>query len=209
MIPDGPEKSDRIGPVTTHRLVLRLVLETDAAAIHRFRSDPEATLYLSHDPLSEEANRERLAEAVALHTASTPEWFNYSWAIVLRESGEVIGDARTWNTAKLAPAGSIAPGRHPIDHAALAYVLHPDHQRQGYGREAAAALVRWLFARSRTSTIVAGAYGPNTASIRLLRGLGFEEDPSLLTDLPGSGKGFPLMMFRLDRKLTSQQDSAG
>jgi RimJ/RimL family protein N-acetyltransferase len=188
-----------VGPLVTERLLLRLVLDSDAAAIHRFRGNPAATTYLSHGPLTAEANRGRLAEALALSAASSPEWFNYSWAIVLRESGEIVGDARTWNSSRLTPSGEVAAGRHPVRHAALAYVVHPDHQHQGYGREAAAALVKWLFAASGTSTVVAGVYEPNTPSIRLLQSLGFQQDPALQTDQQSSGKGFPLLMFRLDR----------
>lgn len=187
------------GPLATERLVLRPVLASDAAAIHRFRGNPAATRYLSHDPLSEEANRDRLAAAVALQAASTPELFNYSWAITLRESGEVIGDARTWNSSNLSPAGVLETGKHPVHHAALAYVLHPDHQHHGYAREAAAALVKWLFTERRIGTIVAAAYEPNTPSISLLRALGFQDDPDLLTDQPTTGKPYPLLMFRLDR----------
>ncbi|WP_181365216.1 GNAT family N-acetyltransferase [Arthrobacter sp. HMWF013] len=189
---------DGIGPLVTARLALRLVRASDAAAIHRFRGNPAATTYLSHGPLTEEANRERLVAAMALSEASMAPWFNHSWAIVLQESGEVVGDARTWNTAELTPAGVLAPGRHPAHHAALAYVLHPDHQHQGYGREAAAALVDWLFTGSSISTIVAGVYEPNTPSIRLLQSLGFRKDPAL-TDQPAGGKRFPLIMFSLDR----------
>jgi RimJ/RimL family protein N-acetyltransferase len=195
---------DGIGPLVTARLALRLVRDSDAGAIHRFRGNPAATTYLSHGPLTEKANRERLAAAMALSEASTPPWFNHSWAIVLQESGEVVGDARTWNTADLTPAGVLAPGRHPAHHAALAYVLHPDHQHQGYGREAAGALVDWLFTDSSISTIVAGVYEPNTPSIRLLRSLGFRKDPAL-TDQPAGGKDFPLFMFSLDRPVSSSE----
>nr|WP_066287181.1 GNAT family N-acetyltransferase [Arthrobacter sp. B6] len=143
-------------------------------------------------------NGERLAELLALCDASTGEWFNYGWAITLRASGEVIGDARTWNSTARTAAGVLAPGKHPVQHAALAYVLHTDYHRQGYGREAAGALVSWLFAERRTSTVVAAAYEPNTPSIRLLRSLGFSPDPAIPTDRDTAGKGFPLLMFRLD-----------
>ncbi|WP_461174918.1 GNAT family N-acetyltransferase [Arthrobacter sp. Z1-9] len=85
-------------PLVTERLVLRLIDGSDEAAIHQYRSDPSVTEYLSHGPLTAEANRERLRQLLALGTASNGEWFNYGWAITLRESGEVIGDARTWNS---------------------------------------------------------------------------------------------------------------
>jgi RimJ/RimL family protein N-acetyltransferase len=187
-----------IVPLVTERLLLRLVEPSDAAAIHRFRGDPSATRYLSHDPLTPAANGERLAELLALRQASSREWFNYGWAITLRESDEVIGDARTWNSTALTEAGVLSRGKHPVQHAALAYVLHPDFHRQGYGREAAAALVNWLFAERNISTVVAGVYAPNTPSIRLLRSLGFQQDGITPADQTTAGKDYPLLMFHLD-----------
>ena len=189
---------EEIGPLVTERLTLRPAEIRDAAAIHRFRGDPAATRYLSHGPLTVEANLERLEEVVALRAASTCQWFNYGWAITLRTSGEVVGDARTWNSTVLETAGVLSPGKHPFQHAALGYVLHPDHHHHGYGREAAAALVNWLFAERGISTVVARAYEPNTASIKLLRSLGFKQDPAVPTDQDTAGKGYPMLMFHLD-----------
>jgi [ribosomal protein S5]-alanine N-acetyltransferase len=187
-----------IMPLVTERLVLRLVEGSDEAAIHGYRSNPATTRYLSHEPLSVAANRERLTELLALARASTGAWFNYCWAITLRKSGEMIGDARTWNSTAVSGPGILAPGRHPAGHAALAYVLHPDYHHHGYGREAAAALVTWLFTQRGIQTIAATVYEPNNPSIRLLRSLGFRPDPALPTHQESAGKGFPLLMFRLD-----------
>lgn len=187
-----------IRPLVTDRLVLRLVDAADEDAIHQYRRDPAATRYLSHDPLDAEANRERLMQLLALGKASTGQWFNYGWAITLRSSGQVIGDARTWNSTALTEAGVLAPGEHSAGHAALAYVLAPGHQHRGYGREAAAALVAWLFTRCEVSTIVAAVYEPNSASIRLLQSLGFQRDPAVPSHQDAAGKAFPLLMFRLD-----------
>jgi ribosomal-protein-alanine N-acetyltransferase len=187
-----------ISPLVTERLVLRLVDRLDEDAIHKYRSDPAATQYLSHAPLTVGANRERLAQLLALGEASTGQWFNYGWAITLRDTGEMIGDARTWNSTALAATGVLAPGTHPAEHAALAYVLRPDHQHQGYAREAAAALVKWLFTQRGIGSVVAAVHEPNNASIRLLQSLGFRRDPAVPSDQDTTGKGFPLLMFRLD-----------
>ncbi|MDQ0925030.1 ribosomal-protein-alanine N-acetyltransferase [Pseudarthrobacter sp. W1I19] len=189
---------DEIEPLVTERLVLRLVEGSDEAAIHSYRSNPAATRYLSHEPLSVEANRERLKELLVLAEASAGAWFNYCWAITLRQSGEVIGDARTWNSTAVSGPGMLAPGRHPAGHAALAYVLHPDYQHHGYGREAAAALVTWLFAQRRIKIIAATVYEPNRPSIQLLRSLGFQPDAVPPEYQESAGKGLPLLMFRLE-----------
>ncbi|MFF1254092.1 GNAT family N-acetyltransferase [Pseudarthrobacter sp. NPDC058329] len=189
---------EEIRPLVTDRLVLRLVDGSDEDAIHQYRSDPAATQYLSHAPFDAEANRERLLQLLALGKASTGQWFNYGWAITLRDSGQVIGDARTWNSTALTEAGVLAPGEHAAGHAALAYVLNPSHQHRGYGREAAAALVSWLFTRCGVSTIVAAVYEPNRASVRLLQSLGFQRDTAVPSHQDTAGKAFPLLMFRLD-----------
>lgn len=193
---------EAIVPLVTERLILRPVEASDAAAIHRFRGDPAATRYLSHAPLTVEANDARLSALLALRTASTGEWFNYSWAITLRMSGEVIGDARTWNCTALSPAGTLSAGKYPASNAALAYVLGPDHHHHGYGREAAGALVKWMFEERRISTIVAGVYEPNTQSIKLLRSLGFKQQP-IVPAGPDSAdpvppKNYPLLTFTLE-----------
>jgi ribosomal-protein-alanine N-acetyltransferase len=190
--------SSEIMPLLTERLVLRLVKDSDEAAIHSYRSNPAATRYLSHEPLSVEANRERLTELLALAEASTGTWFNYCWAITLRQSGNVIGDARTWNSTAVSGQGVPAPGKHPAGHAVLAYVLHPDYHHHGYAREAAAALVTWLFTRG-INTVAAAVYEPNTPSLRLLRSLGFQSDPVLPADVERAGKDLPLLTFRLNR----------
>ena len=189
---------EEIVPLVTKRLMLRPAEMRDAAAIHGFRGDPAATRYLSHGPLTAEANRQRLEDVLALRTASTSKWFNVGWAICLRTSGEVVGDARTWNSTVLDAAGVLSAGKHPFQHAALGYVLHPNHQHRGYGREAAGALVNWLFAERGISTVVAGVYEPNTPSIRLLRSLGFQQHPVPPAEQDTAGKGYPMLTFHLD-----------
>lgn len=189
---------ETIAPLATERLTLRLLSRSDAAALHRFRGDPVATRFLSHDALTTEANFRRLEERLAQAGASTSEWFNYGWAIVLTESGEVIGDGRTWNSAALPVAGVLPPGNLPVDQASLGYVLHPDYHHQGYGREAAGALVRWLFGARGISTVFAGVFEPNIASVSLLRSLGFTQDRHFPAEQDKTGKGLPSLRFRLD-----------
>ncbi|WP_457965517.1 GNAT family N-acetyltransferase [Arthrobacter sp. D1-29] len=185
-------------PIETERLTLRLLTPADAAAVHSFRGDEAVTRFLSHGPLTAEENRVRLEEVVERAAVSTHEWFHYGWAITLRETGQLIGDGRTWNSAGSPARGTLTPGRLPSHQASLGYVLHPHYQGRGYGREAAGALVQWLFRELGVSTVFAGVYEPNTASIRLLRHLGFTRDGYVAPELDKFGKGFPSLMFRLD-----------
>ena len=180
--------------IVTERLELRLVAEADAAALRGFRGHPGAVRYLSHHPLTAGQTDRLLAELLVRAERSTADWFHYAWAVVLRSTGTVIGDARTWNTAE-----PPLPGGIPADFASLGYLIHPDHHGKGYGSEAAGALVRWLFTRRGTNAIYAGVYEPNTASRRLLEGLGFVQDHYFTAAQDTHGKGLASWRYRLDR----------
>ncbi|MET4095436.1 RimJ/RimL family protein N-acetyltransferase [Arthrobacter sp. UYCu712] len=135
-------------PISTDRLLLLPLTNGDAEAVLRFRGHPEATRYVSHEPLGSEENRVRLRQLLAAAESSCADWFNFGWAIELKATGQVIGDARTWNTA--APP---APGGIPADWASLGYIVHPDQHGRGLGRRRQAA---W-----------SGGCSPNMASKQL------------------------------------------
>ena len=186
--------SGTAGVLLTERLLLRPLTADDAGALLRFRGLQSATKYLSHGPLTPRQNRARLQETLSAAESSTTEWFHFGWAIELRTTGEVVGDGRTWN-AEEPPAA----GRIPVDSASLGYVLHPDHQGAGLGREAAGALVGWLFSVRGSRTIFAGVYEPNLPSRRLLEGLGFRKDRFFPVADDTAGKQLPSWRYRLDR----------
>ena len=181
-------------PVLTSRLRLRLLEPGDAAVVHGLRSLPDATRYLSHGPFTEEESAAWLRQQLARGAASTLEHFNLSWAITLRESGHVIGNIRAWNTPEPPSPGPLEPG-----FASFGYVLHPDHHGRGYGREAAAAMVEWLFTERGTRTALAGVYEPNLPSRRLLESLGFTPDRHFTAAQDQHGKNLPSIRYRLDR----------
>ncbi|WP_052500468.1 GNAT family N-acetyltransferase [Arthrobacter sp. SPG23] len=180
--------------LVTERLELRLLAHTDAAALRAFRGNPDAVRYLSHHALTAGQTDRLLADLLARAERSTAEWFHYGWAVVLRSTGAVIGDGRTWNTTE-----PPLPGGVPARCANLGYLLHPDHHGKGYGLEAAGALVRWLFTERGTHTIYAGVYEPNTASRRLLESLGFTQDHYFTASQDTYGKALASWRYRLDR----------
>ncbi len=183
-----------IQPILTDRLELRPLTSLDTAALQTFRGHPDAVRYLSHGALTAEQTGQLLAGLQARAEQSTAEWFHFGWAIVLRSAGTVIGDGRTWNTAEPPMPGSL-----PVRFASLGYLLHPDHHRNGYGREAAGALVRWLFTERGTDVVYAGVYEPNAASQRLLENLGFVRDRYFTASQDTHGKGLPSWRYRLDK----------
>jgi ribosomal-protein-alanine N-acetyltransferase len=181
-------------PILTARLELRPLRYDDAGALLSFRGHPEAVRYLSHEALTPEKTRRLLTDLMSRADDSTPGWFHVGWAVVLRSTGAVIGDGRTWNTPEPPLPGSI-----PAHQASIGYLLHPDYHGMGYGREAAAALVHWLFTRRGCAGVYAGVYEPNVASRRLLESLGFVPDHYFRAEEDSHGKGLPSWRYRLDR----------
>lgn len=190
----GVQPTPPIAPITTDRLVLRPTESSDAPALERIRGSEETTRYLSHEALDPTQVRERIASDQARAAASTTTAFRHAWAIQLRDSGQVIGEASTWTTRNPPEPEHLEPGQ-----AALGYVLDPAFHRQGYGREAALALVDWLFTQRDIRTAFAGVFEPNHASQALLRSLGFTPDLWFTAEQDQSGKGLPSIRFRLDR----------
>ena len=184
----------RPAPIRTERLLLRPLEIQDAAAVLRFRGDPTATQFLSHSALGPEENCARIHRLVEAADSSSVDWFSFGWAIELCETGEVIGDGRTWNSAE-----PPAPGKIPADFGSLGCILHPSHHRRGLGREAAGALVSWLFEQRGTQTVFAGVYEPNLPSRHLLAGLGFRQDRHFTSAQDTTGKNLPSLRYRLDR----------
>jgi|GEM_PF-1302796 len=182
-------------PITTDRLVLRPTEPADAPALARFRGLEETTRYLSHGPLNSTELRARMLADQAHAAVSTFTVFKHTWALQLRSTGQVIGEASTWTTRNPPEPGHLEPGQ-----AALGYVLDPAFHRQGYGREAAQALVDWLFTRRDIRTAFAGVFVQNLASQGLLSSLGFTPDKRFTAEQDQSGKGLASVRFRLNRE---------
>lgn len=83
------------------------------------------------------------------------------WGMVLRDSGEVVGDCGWYG-----PPGDDGE-------VEIGYGLAPAYRRNGYGTEAVRALLGWVAAYDGVRRVVAGTEATNVASRRLLERLGF------------------------------------
>jgi [ribosomal protein S5]-alanine N-acetyltransferase len=140
----------------TTRLLLRRFRPDDAADLYEYLADPRTYRFEPGDPLE----RAR-ADQRAVDMAASPHF----WAIELRSAGKVIGQIYL---------KQIEPPEHLT--CELGYVLSPAYQRQGYGAEAAAALVRQAFTAGGMHRIVAHCNPENTASWKLLEMIGFRRE---------------------------------
>jgi RimJ/RimL family protein N-acetyltransferase len=201
----------------SERLRLRPVTVDDAAAVQSYRGRDDVVRYLTHEPLTLEASQARLRVAVEHWRRYPAEWFNANFAAELLErasdndgagdsasanvsvssgaSGRVIGDLRAWNL-QLDASG---PATESPDVFWIGYALHPEMQGQGYAREAAARMIRWLFDERSARELRAIAWTPNTASISLLEKLGFRIFLELPAEAEEHSKKLPAVHLRLTR----------
>ncbi len=147
-------------PIRTDRLTIRAFTLDDVPAIHAaLYADPDAMHFIG-GPHSLERTRQGIAGYVEHQRAA-----GYSfWAVVLEETGEVIGEA----------------GLYPMNGAGpdieLGYALGSPWWGQGYATEAAGAILRTAFEALGAQRVVAVAKRENTASLHVLEKLGFRNE---------------------------------
>ncbi len=196
----SPVQRPSAGPaLLSERLRLRAVTVDDTAAVQSYRGRDDVVRYLTHEPLSLDATRDRMRVAVEHWRRYPADWFNANFAAELLESGadggRVIGDLRAWNL-ELDASG---PATESPDVFWIGYAFHPDMQGKGYAREAAARMVRWLFDERSARELRAIAWTPNTASITLLEKLGFRIFRELPAEAEEHSTKLPAVHLRLMR----------
>ena len=138
--------------IHTPRLTLGPLREGDKAAlVALFRHDAVKETYMVPDPLDDALADRLFARMMALSHDDT----RYVFGIFL--DGALIG---VLNDTEI-EGGTIEMG----------YALHPNHWNRGYMSEAFAAVIDHLRTRGFT-TVVAGAFEKNTASLRVMQKCG-------------------------------------
>lgn len=143
------------------RILLRPVALTDSEDMYRFVRDPEVTEFLPWQPapdvytvkafLDQQIQRRRRGESLA-------------FAIVLRDSGKVIGSTDLMQLKSVAPAT-----------AELGYILSRPYWGQGIMSEAAALSRDYAFRYLKRRVLIAYADKENIGSCRVLEKLGMTE----------------------------------
>ena len=123
-----------------------------------------------------------LAKQSALVDVTNGEWVS----IAIESGGIVIGDV----AVGLSADGAVAT---------LGYTLAPEHHRQGFAREAVAAVVDALFEHTAVHRIVATLDPENGPSMRLLESTGFQYEGLLRKAVLVRGEWVDDMFFGLLR----------
>ena len=155
------------GRRVTDRLVLRLFVEDDFAALYRMQSDDEVTRWLLWGARSPDEVRAALARKLTDGTLAA-DGDGLSLAVELRETGETIGDAVIILRSVDNQQGEVG------------YIIHPDHQGRGYATETTVALLDIAFDEIELHR-VCGRFEPrNVASGRVLERAGMRREATLI-----------------------------
>jgi ribosomal-protein-alanine N-acetyltransferase len=150
--------------LTTQRLRLRQIQESDAEAVHALKIDAEVTKRFGEDP---HGTLEETRTWIAANLAGYGRREAMTWAIVLIDRDIVIGECCLWN---------FAPGQM---RAEMGYELHRDHWHNGLMTEALRELIRFAFSDLGLHRIEADTLLINPDSIGLLLRLGFTQEARL------------------------------
>jgi ribosomal-protein-alanine N-acetyltransferase len=151
--------------IETQRLIIRNFVAADAPALTRTLSDPRIFTHLP-ETVPELADVERLIawfmerDARNRNPNQENSFFGTNFALVEKAAQNIIG----W--CGLQP---FAP--YP-DKMEIFYGLSPVYWNQGYGTEAARAVLRYGLEVLGLDQVVAGVKPENTASIRVLEKIG-------------------------------------
>jgi RimJ/RimL family protein N-acetyltransferase/catechol 2,3-dioxygenase-like lactoylglutathione lyase family enzyme len=153
----------------THRLILREFVLPDFDAVHDYASDPLVTRFTSFGPNTAEETRDFLHRCI--HAGSVSPRQAHTFAVIEQSSGHLIGSCGLEQCD--------GTGRH----YAFGYCLHRHWWGRGFGQEAARALLQFGFDRLQAHRLWAHVFLGNTASMRILEGLGFRREGLALQSL--------------------------
>ena len=133
----------------------------DLDGLYRLYEDPAAVRYMKGFSDDREEEREKLLSYIE----KVYGFYGYGyWAVVLKNSGDLIGRV-----------GFGKPEGDGHD-ASVGYLIRKDKRHQGYGFEVTQAALEYAFHAIGMSAIDAVTDPENTASVSLLKKLGFSEE---------------------------------
>jgi len=144
----------------TKNLVLRPLSVKDATALFSYRSDPSVYRFHNWKPMSVEDADKFIENSVFTDALRNGRWNQLG--IYQKESGLMIGDI----------------GIHPFEgnQTEIGFTISPQFQQKGFGVEAVARILKYLFMESHFYRIIARTHPQNEGSINLLKRLGFRQE---------------------------------
>ena len=167
----------------THRLNLRPFEESDSEATYAYRSHPLVTRYWIVRPEAPEEVRAFLRRAREYSQVEPQTQFRF--AVILKSTGQFLGGCGLDITNSAWRAGEIG------------YHLMPEFWGQGYGAEAARALVQFGFETLGLHRIFAECFPINIASARVMEKAGMTREAHLRQNKYIEGHWYDTLVYAI------------
>ena len=181
-------------PVHTRRLILRIPVASDLAAICRLINDPAIARNtgLIRYPYPVISGGKWIA---AVHRAAGPS-FHMPYLLTLRSNPRLI-------------AGAVGISVEETGIPTIGYWVAKAYRRRGFATEASRALIQLAFARSDVMAVGASARTSNIASQRVLEATGMRRIGHGRIKSVQLARYVPAFIYRLDRTAWEKTRKAG
>ena len=170
-----------VEPLRTERLVLRPLETADAADVFEYQRIPEVLRYLPWPERNRAEGYEHTAKRAAGRVlAADGDFFVFAATLPGEPS---VGEASS-DTGRDRVIGDFMVRVSSAKHAQLelGWVLHPDFQGRGFAREAAGAVLDFVFETLRPHRVQAFLDARNAASAALCERLGMRREATILEE---------------------------
>lgn len=168
--------------LSTNRLQLREITESDAPRLFEIFSKDEVVSFYGMEKMTEYAEAEKLAgKFIEAFQSGT----SIRWGITIKDTDELIGTAgfHNWNKTHF--------------RAEAGYEIHPDFWRRGYASESLKCMIQYGYQSLNLHRIGATVRPENIPSLMLLKNMGFEEEGILKGYQYSQGSFHDLMLLSI------------
>ncbi len=168
-------------PLRTDRLVLRPLEPADAPDVFEYQRIPEVLRYLPWPRRDRAEGYEHTAKRAAARVLAADGDF-FVFAATLPGEPSVAEPAEVEAQPRDRVIGDVMVRVSSVTHAQLelGWVLHPDFQGRGFAREAASAVLDFVFETLRPHRVQAFLDARNAASAALCERLGMRREATIL-----------------------------
>lgn len=182
--------------LSSSRLVLRRLRESDLSSFCHYRSDPRVARYQDWTSFSEVEGQGFFAGQAKLHPDVPGTWFQM--AIELGETGELVGDC-----------GLHTPADR-LGQAEIGFTLAPEHQGRGYATEAINCLLAYVFDQLGKHRVIAITDARNAPAARVLERVGMRREGHFIENVWFKGEwGDEYLYALLEQEWRESKSSTG
>lgn len=160
--------------IRTSRLYIRSLGLSDLSGFHLYRSDPEVARYQGFDVMTMKQAETFISYNLEKQWGKAGEWVQYG--IEKIETEQLIGDC------------AIRLDRNDTRIAEIGMTISPSEQKKGFAKETLKGILDFLFDTKEIHRVVAITDAENTASINLLKSVGFRQEGHFIENIFFKGK---------------------